>query len=1084
MLHLLTGVDRTAVSARLMQVLCQAAGCGQSGQILIVPEQFSHEAERRLCAAGGDTVSRYAEVLSLSRLADRVAAVSGGAARSYLDKGGRVLAMALAAEQTASRIHHFAAGLRRPEFLVELLGLVEEFSGYDLQPEDLLAASRADQGEFARKLEELALLYESYRSVCAQGSADPSEKLVRLCRALPDSGWARGKTFYVDGFSDFTGMELDVLERLLQNGRDLWVGLTTGDGENPMTRPARETARTLRLLAERLGAEVRVERCTVRARRDPGVQALLDSLSACRSLPPQRADGVRLRGFDSVEDECRHAVAWVRELAASGVRFRDIHVACADPGAYEAALRSAFLTADIPFYFSGETDILGKPVLGAVLSALTAATGPLDYADAAMYLKSGLPSLERDRCDRLDCYAYRWDLRGSQWERPLELHPRGFGLAWEESDRQALARLEADRLEAMSPLLCLREELKTAADTGEMVQAFDKFLEALRLRQRLEAQAAEHAAAGRGQLAQELAQLYEILCTSLEQTWLILGRTVRTPDDFCRLYRLLLTQYRVGTIPAGLDQVHVSSVADLRHRQAPHLLVLGAADGCFPAYRTGEGLLTEEERRSLMARGLALAPSRADQMDREMSGIHGALCAATDTVWLSYAGDQPAWLLRRAADAFPDSFDRPRTEAVLDLAALAARRVRDNEDEPLDLPGLDAMEHALRQLRDYSFTPISRERVQDLYGRQIYLSASRIDKYAACRFAFFLTYGLKAQPRSRARLDPAAYGTMVHEILEKTVRRVMDKGGFQTIGEEELLSIALEEMEDYVRRVFPTQDQRAAWLFTRSRQEILAVVRDLGRELKSSKFQPAACELEFSRTGQLDPVEVRGEHALCAISGFVDRVDLYEEDGRTYVRVVDYKTGRKDFDYTDILSGAGLQMLIYLFALRRSGAAYFGRDSLEPAGVLYMPARKDHLLTPPMPDDSLVEKEHAAARRRKGLILSDGQVLAAMEADPAQPVYMPYKATKNGLSGDLATAERLDLLERHVLRTLAKMTDSIASGDVTPDPTARGMYSPCNWCDFAQVCHWDLCPHAPRELAATSAELFWQKLEEEDARHG
>lgn len=1084
MLCLLTGSDRSAVSARLMQELCQAARLGKTGQVLIVPEQFSHEAERRLCAAGGDSISRYGEVLSFSRLADRVSAVSGGVARTYLDQGGRLLAMALAAEQTASRIHYFAAGLRRPEFLTDLLGLVDEFTSYDVQPETLLAVARAAEGEFSVKLEELALLYESYMAVCACGSADPSEKLDRLCRVLPESTWPRDKTFYIDGFSDFTGQELQVLEHLIRNGQSVFVGLTTGQTETAMTRPARETARTLRLLGEKVGAKTGTVQCREAPQRDPGVQILLDAMFGTGTVRRQSSDNVFLRGFDSVEDECRHAVQRVQILVEKGARYRDIHVACADPAAYEAALRSAFLSAKIPTYFSGENDILGKPVPGAVLSALAAATGPLDYAAAAVYLKSGLPLLDRDRCDRLDCYAYRWNLRGAQWDKPLEFHPRGFGLDWLEDDREELARLEADRQTAMGPLLRLRGTLKTAADTGEMVLAVHGFLEDIRLRQRLEKQASDHAAAGRGQLAQEIAQLYEILCVSLEQMWLILGRTVRSSDDFYRMYRLLLTQYQVGTIPAGLDQVHISSVADLRQRNSPHLLVLGAADGVFPAYRAGEGLLTEEERRCLVSGGLSLAPSRADQMDREMSSIQAALCAASDSIWLSYAGDQPAWLVQKAAAAFPGSFDCPVEEAVLDVASLAAHRVRENDTTPLHVPGLDAMEAALRQLREYAFTSLSPERVQGLYGRQINLSASRIDKYAACRFAFFLTYGLKAQPRRRAQLDPAAYGTMVHEILENTVRRVMEQGDFRSVSEEILLDIALDEMERYVHRTFPRADRRAAWLFARSRQEILAVVRDLGQELRNSKFQPAACELEFSRSGQLGPVEVQGKQALCRISGFVDRVDLYEEDGRTYVRVVDYKTGHKDFDYTDILSGAGLQMLIYLFALRRFGGDYFGKEQLEPAGVLYMPARKDHLLTPPLPDDAFVEKEHAAARRRKGLVLSREQILAAMEADPDAPQYMPYKTTKSGLAGDLATAEQLDLLERHVMRTLANMTDSIASGDVTPNPTVRGLYSPCRWCDYADVCHWDLCPHSQRELAATSADLFWEKLEEEDARHG
>lgn len=1083
MLHLYTGADRVRISARLMETLCQAAKRGEAGQYLIVPEQFSHEAERRLCQMGGDSISRYAEVLSFSRLADRVASVHGGVARAYLDKGGRVLAMALAAEQTASRIKLYAAVLRRPEFLVDMVRIIDEFQSYCLEPEVLLDASREAEGTFAQKLEELGLLYAAYLAVCETGQADPAGKLLGLKDALLESGWARGKTFYFDGFSDFTGAELAVLEALLAESGAVFVALSTGDAETAITRPARETAKALRTVAARWEIPWKTEPVPDCADRSPGVQGLLDHLftAGAEALPP--SDDVCLRSFSSVEAECRAAALHIKGLLAQGVRCRDVSVACTDQGLYEAPLRAAFRAADLPCYFAGETDILCKPILGAVLSALSAATGPMDYEDVALYLKSGLPPLERDRCDRLDLYAYLWNLRGGQWERPWELHPRGFGEPWTEADEAALVQLNQDKAQALGDLFRLRAALRACANTGGMVLAFYDFLEALDLRRRLEEEANARMAEGQGQAAQELLQLYEILRQSLEQTWLILGKTPRTPEDFFQLYRTILTQYRVGTIPAGLDQIYISSLPDLRQRTTDYLLVLGASDGSFPAYQSAEGLLTEEERKHLLAQGIPLSPCRADQMDREMSGIYAALSAAKQAVRLSYSGEQPAWLFRRAASLYPNSLRAGAEDLPLDLPSLAAWRVRHEDLRSLNLPELDRMEANLRQLRDYQFEPLSRETVQGLYGRQIYLSASRIDKYAACRFAFFLTYGLKAKPRRQARLDPSVFGTFVHAVLQNTVARVMDLGGFRQVSQEELLQIATEEINRYAQENFPRQAERAAYLFRRSQAEILDIVLDLGDELRASLFQPAACELEFSSNGEMPPIEIQGEDAACLISGFVDRVDLYENGGRTYVRVVDYKTGRKDFDYTDILNGAGLQMLVYLFALRQYGGELFQADRLDPAGVLYLPARKDYSLTAPMPGDDEVREKHQEERRRKGLILSDEDLLSAMEADPAHPRFMPYKVGKNGPTGDLADRRQMILLERHVLRTLANMTDAIASGDVTPDPTVRGQDTPCRFCDFAAVCHGDLCPHKTRYLAATPAEKFWEKLEQEE-RHG
>ncbi len=1078
MLHLLIGPDRIALSDKLMEQLCKQAAMGVDGQILLVPEQFSHEMERRLCLQGRDTISRYAEVLSFSRLADRVAEVHGGTAGSYLDRGGRVLGMALAAEQVSSRMKLYGSLLRRPEFLVDMLTVVDEFQSYCLQPETLRQAAAMEEGQFAQKLEELSLLYEAYLAVCAGGQADPAGKLSRLRDSLIEEDWASKRRFYVDGFSDFTGAEEAVLEALLQQSEDIWITIVMDDRKLPVFKPARQTLEELRHLAEKWDIPTEIVRVKPNADPDSGVAKLLSVLFLGKE--GHETSNIQLLHAESVEQECRSAVLHAKKLLQEGARCRDIAIACTDPGLYEAPLRATFWSVQLPYYFAGSDDLLAKPIVAAVLDALRAAAGSMEYEDVALYLKSGLPLLDRDRCDRLDCYAYLWNIRHNLWEKSWEFHPKGFGADWSPEDEKLLARLNEDRAIAMEPLLRLRRGLQKAANTGEMIQSLYGFLEAVQFRQRLEEQALESG----GQLGQELSQLYEILCTSLEQTWLILGQTQRSAEDFEKLYRTVISQYQVGTIPAGLDQIYVGPLLQMRQKQVPHLLVLGCCDGAFPSYLTGEGLLTEDERLRLMNRGVSLAPLRADQMDREMSRIYTALSASTETVWLSYAADQPAWLYSRAENAFPKSVLTVQQEQFLDIPSFAAWRLRHDDQTPISLKQLDAWEKKLRALRDYRFTDLTDQTVQGLYGRQINLSASRIDKYAACRFAFFLAYGLKAQPRKQAKLDPSAFGTFVHEVLEHTVVRIVAEGGFRQVSEDRLLAVAMEEIEQYASAHFPKQSERSAYLFNRSKQEILDIVRDLGQELRVSGFQPVSCELDFQQNGSLPPVYIEGEKCRGKISGFVDRVDLYEENGQTYVRVVDYKTGYKDFDYTDILNGIGLQMLIYLFALKQYGGSFYGVEKLEPAGVLYLPARNEYTLVDHAVSDEDSMAYHREERRRRGVIRSDEHLLSAMEEDAGKPAYMPYKIGKNGPSGNLATASQMELLERHVFRALSCMTDSISTGKVGPNPIVRGQDSSCRFCDFQSVCHKDLGWQEVRSMAATSADKFWEKLQQEEEHNG
>ena len=66
MLHLLLGTDWTACRDEIMTRISADVRAQKGGRILMVPELISHETERRLCAAAGDTASRFAEVLSFT----------------------------------------------------------------------------------------------------------------------------------------------------------------------------------------------------------------------------------------------------------------------------------------------------------------------------------------------------------------------------------------------------------------------------------------------------------------------------------------------------------------------------------------------------------------------------------------------------------------------------------------------------------------------------------------------------------------------------------------------------------------------------------------------------------------------------------------------------------------------------------------------------------------------------------------------------------------------------------------------------------------------------------------------------------
>jgi len=1077
--------DRAAIAS-----MC-AIPEGRRG-ILIVPEQNSFDTEWALCEAGGDAVCQRAEVLSFSRLASRVFSLVGGIARPTLEKSGRMIAMAGALELLRPKLRLYGSYISRPEFLLQLLKIMDEFHAYGLDAASVRAVQEALPEALSDKLEELCLVLELYDAVCARSALDPSTVLDRLRDALYDSDYAKNLYVVVTGFTDFTNQELSVLEALCRGGAELtvWRCDSLREGQNVFSVP-RATAVSLRELARR--ADVRFHDA---AQAVPELPGPLGHMARFLFSPrPQRwemqTDRVLLLSAADAVEECELAVGRIQSLIRSGARWREIGVAYTDASVYEATLEGMLDRYGMPAFFSGNRSILRHGVVRAVVFALEAAACGMETETVCEYLHSGYAPLTLSEADRLENYAIIWKLRGKRWELPFDKNPSGpilEPLAPEELNAR-LKPLHQAREKAIVPLLRLRSALREAAQTAGQVRALERFLEEIGLEAAITKAAAELAAAQDAQRARELTQLYEILLSTMEQIYGVLGAGSRSPEDFFRFFKAALTQNSVSTIPASVDCLRLGDLSAMRNLSLKHLIVLGASDGLLPAWETGGSLLSDDERRRMKSVGLSTAPDAEDRLDRDMLTAYTVFTTPTESLCLCCDREAPSYLFTRLSKLFPERTDpreKPLPQTERDAAALAVQSGAAAQSLLRALPALAPYAERLRQRASYAPGTLDRSAVTVLYGDSLSFSASKVDRLAACKFGFFLEYGLRLRERKEARVDPGVYGTLVHYVLQHTAEDVEWEGGFASVPEERVLSVARSWYDRFVEEYLgglADYTRRGSYLLERSYSEVEHVVRDMARELAQSSFIPSYFELAFR---DKTAIPITGNLAVGALNGVVDRVDLYTTaSGKTYLRVVDYKTGRKDFDYTDILSGMGLQMLIYLFALTREAARYYHRE-LFPAGVLYFPARYDVEAAKNRLTQAEADSLHGKKLRRKGLLLDDDEILQAMEPGTA-PVYLPYQISKKTgeRAGDLASTEQFSLVEAHVRRTLGRLADTVWSGVIAPDPFWRGdEHNACRWCPYGAVCRVDSGEVPLRRLRSVSRSEFWNELEQEAEPHG
>lgn len=1099
-LNILVGRAGSGKSRRVLDAIRENRNLRH--QILLVPEHTSHAAEVDLCHTCGDTASRDAEVLSFRTLAARVLSQTGGAADVTLDNGGKILTLRRCLQELAPDLKLFTRPSLRSAFLQQLMALFDEFYAYNVAPETLLHSVDGAQGAAGDKLRDIALLFAAYDAKLHGEGFDARSRMQKLCQALPQTDYLDGKDLYLDGFSFFNALEEQVLAYALHHCAHVTVTLLGDKHDRALFSNAQKQRERLVRMAQLAG-----QKCTIQyipGNRKGALGHLEQHFFGADSVWDAPTEEVALYEAVTAYSEVEYVSSRIRALAMQGVRYRDIGVACRRMEDYGALIREIFRRDGIPAYVSRRSDVTDHPVITMLTSAVDAAVGGFAYDDMFRYLKTGLAGITAEECDLLENYVILWNIRGGLWlqEVPWAAHPAGYGSSMTEADEKTLAEIHAIRRKVSGPLRGLYEGLKTGETAREKAKTLYTFAEASRVPDTLRQRSELLLRQGEAQLAAEYRQLWDIFCDVLDQFVAILGDTAVSGQEFARLLRLVLTQYSVGTIPATLDQVKVSEITRNDRHTVRYLFLLGANDHVLPPTEQPRGILDDEDRRTLRNWEIRLSDDSFDELDNELQNIYACLVQPTEQLHVSYpvtdvSGSQlrPSFVVQRLQKLFPHAVLRREDGAFrMTLPATALAEAGKQPEGPAwaFFRGQAEYEDICRRMDDCRHMErgaLSPQGVEALYGAAVPMSASRMDRIRSCHFAYFMEYGLRAKERTTADFDAPQRGTFIHYLLENVARVARERGGFAALDDDTLRQLAKQFSDEFTRTQIGDLTQKSArfrYLYARLQSAAYAIIESMAAELRQSDFQPVAFELGFGgKDGALPAIRVEQDDTTLFVTGKVDRVDAWESGGKLYLRVVDYKTGAKEFSFTDVRYGLGIQMLLYLFTLQKEGEPYFGKP-VVPCGVLYHPARELILKMDRASSEEKIQKELRKKLRRSGLLLEDTEVLDAMEhGAPAQSCYLPVGMKKDGaLTGTLASAEQLGKLGRHVDRVLQSIAAEIGRGNIDADPCVHNVsVSACTWCPYRAVCGFDEKYDRYRYLQRTEPEQFWDLLDREEGDH-
>lgn len=1107
--------------------------------IVIVPEQFTMQTQKDLVMAHPRGGIMNIDVLSFQRLAHRIFEEVGADQRSVLTETGKNLMLRKVAIREQERLKVLGSRMNRPGYVSEVKSVLSELMQYEVSDFELQEMERRTENRplLNAKLEDLQVLYREFLSYRRDRFLKPEEIYDVLCQVAGESALLKNSVLAFDGFAGFTPSQLRVLEELLVCCPKVYLTVTLDARESafgklqehdlfaPSRRLVQAVSEAARSAARRMGGNdtmflppvVLGKTSLPRFKKGGALFHLEQNLFRSRrqsygGIPDEISMHISKNPAAEVHFAARTISYLVRE---KDLRYRDIAVITGDLSSYNNYVKHIFPQYEIPAFVDETRQILLNPCLEFVRGALEIVQR--DYAAEAVFrcLRTGMAGFSADETDELENYVLAAGIRGHRkWKKTWEYRPA-------QQREEALEKVNVYRERLVERFEPFAEKMRKKGNTLLFyATALYELLRDCEISRQLQERAAQLEADGEMGQAREYSQVYGILIRLLDEMAELLGEETMELQEFTEILEAGLSEAKVGVIPPGIDQVQVGDIRRTRLAHVKILFFLGLNDGWVPARGNDGGIVSDMERELLKENGMELAPTARENSYIQRFYLYQNLTKPSQQLYLSWclgSSDgvvmRPSYLVSNIRRLFPKITVCEEKEPGSELWQTTTRK-----------NGMQYFLHGLQEARmgnvmpkwkelyrSYAQDDEYRERVRKLvqaafsggaarqlsfsaskklYGEVMTNSVTRLEQFAACAFAHFAMYGLRLRERELYGVKPADLGILFHRSLDLFSRRIAVSGRDWTELTEQEETILMEQCVDEVSEKYGADalhsDARSAYTINRLKRILCRSAWVLHEQLAAGSFRPSGFEVSFADAGNLETVNVSlGGHGRMHLQGRIDRIDTAQTEDAVYVKVVDYKSGMAEFDPVSFYYGLQLQLVVYLNAALEMEQRLHPERVAVPAGIFYYRMQDPVLEKEAGADETAMRERLLKKLRPDGIINEDDEVLELLDHGfSGDSLVIPAGRKKDGslkAASKTVTPEQFQTLSRFARRKLTQLGERMLGGEVAPDPYEADGRTPCDYCDYADVCGFDRkipgsCPH---RLEPLGKDEVWMRMERE-----
>ena len=672
-LQIVTGSSGAGKSYTIYKELIDVSMAHPEKQYLvIVPEQFTMQAQKELVRMHPRQGLLNVDVLSFNRLAWRVFEEVGGNRLPILEETGKALIVQRMIAEQQRHLQVLGGALHRQGAAAQMKSLFSELMQYGIKPDDL-GAWRAEQGDtmLARKIADVEILYRAFREHLEERYLAAEEIPEALSHVIGESALIQGSTIILDGFTGFTPLQYKVIQELLLLAESVTVPVTIDPSEDPLQKsdPFRLFAMSNTMVQKLvdLARQTQTEILPIR-KIEAGKESRFKDSAPLQFLEehifrfhkvqyPGAPEKIRLFEASDPRAELRHITAEIlRQVREDGRQFKDFALLTGDPDSYGEEAAAMFEAEGIPFFLDRKSSVLTNGLIEGIRAALMMVAKSYSYDSVFRYLKSGLSSLSREEVDELENYVLACGIRGrrryeAEWEKETMI----FG-------EEDLPRLNALRERFVEETRTFHNGLHDrSGNIRTKTETLRRFLEQQQAEDKLQSLQERLLEEGDVVRAKEYAQTPGTVQALLEKVADVLGDEKAGVAAYAELLDAGFGELTIGTIPPGEDQVMIGDIERTRLNKVKALFLAGVNEGIIPRPVKNSGILSEADRETLREADMELAHTPREEIYRQRFYLYLAMTNPSSELFLSYAkadksGEAllPSDLIRSVTQLFPD----------------------------------------------------------------------------------------------------------------------------------------------------------------------------------------------------------------------------------------------------------------------------------------------------------------------------------------------------------------------------------------------------------------------------------------------